>query len=153
MPAGRKPKPTHLKLIEGNPGKRPVPRSEPKPEPKAPKPPTDLHGDALREWRRVAPQLERLGLLTGLDRAALSAYCWAWARLLAAQRVLADSGVLVKQRGNRTVKNPAIQVARDAAAECRAWCAEFGMTPSARGRMALPDRPGDDDLDTLLDRD
>lgn len=153
MTRGRKPRPTHLKLIEGNPGKRALPRAEPKPEPKAPKPPTDLHGDALREWRRVAPQLERLGLLTGLDRAALAAYCWSWAQLLAAERTLAESSLLLKGRPDRgMVRNPAAAIARDASRDCRAWCSEFGMTPSARGRMALPDDPDDDDLETLLNR-
>jgi len=148
MTPGPKPKPIHLKLIEGNPGKRPLPAT-PMPEPKAPDPPPELEGDGLAEWERVAPQLERLGLLSHLDRAALAAYCWAWARLLAAGRVLAESTVLIR-KDRRIVKNPAIQVARDAAQECRAWAAEFGMTPSARARMTLPDQNPGDDLERLL---
>jgi hypothetical protein len=32
MPTGPKPKPTSLKLVQGNPGKRPIPEDEPKPE-------------------------------------------------------------------------------------------------------------------------
>lgn len=33
---GRKPKPTHLKLLEGNPGHRPINGAEPKPNPGLP---------------------------------------------------------------------------------------------------------------------
>ncbi|MEQ8198694.1 MAG: phage terminase small subunit P27 family, partial [Clostridiaceae bacterium] len=32
---GRKPKPTAIKVLEGNPGKRPLNKNEPKPEKKA----------------------------------------------------------------------------------------------------------------------
>lgn len=37
---GRKPKPTELKLLEGNPAKRPLNKNEPNPEKKAPRCPT-----------------------------------------------------------------------------------------------------------------
>ena len=60
---GRPPTPTHLKLLRGNPGKRPI-RPEPQPEqpPTPPEPPDFLTGYAFDEWRRVAPELHRLGL-------------------------------------------------------------------------------------------
>ena len=48
--AGR-PKPTNLKLIEGNPGKRPLPGNEPKPKPKAPSMPSDLDYQAKKTWK------------------------------------------------------------------------------------------------------
>jgi phage terminase small subunit len=72
---GRKPHPTLLKLVKGNPGHRPLTDSEPAPRKMLPEPPAELSGDARKEWDRVAPELYRMGLLTGLDRAALAAYC------------------------------------------------------------------------------
>ncbi len=54
---GRKPKPTAIKVLEGNPGKRELNLSEPKPEKKAPKCPAWLEPEAKREWRRTADEV------------------------------------------------------------------------------------------------
>jgi phage terminase small subunit len=48
--------------------------------PGIPNPPTRLSGKALREWNRILPLLEPLGILSQLDRAALTRYCCAHAR-------------------------------------------------------------------------
>ena len=70
---GRKPKPTRLKLIEGNPGKRATNQHEPRPEPKVPTCPAHLCPAAKAEWKRLAQELFVLGIVTALDRAAASA--------------------------------------------------------------------------------
>lgn len=91
----RPPKPARLKLVEGrSPGRdsggRKVPES-PKFIRQAPDAPDWLDAEALAEWRRVAPTLERLDLLKPEDRALLSAYCETWSVYVAAvQRVRAD---------------------------------------------------------------
>jgi hypothetical protein len=77
---GRKPKPTHLRLVGGNAGKRPIKANEPKPEVAAPQPPPHLNEAAKAEWGRIVGQLLALRLVTELDRAALAAYCVAYAR-------------------------------------------------------------------------
>ena len=146
MTAGRKPKPVALKLIEGNRGKRRIPKT-PMPPPELLAPPAGMCAPARKEWDRVAPQLDRLGLLTGLDRAALHAYCEAYARRCAAERHVHSKGIMVGR-----VKNPAAQIIRDASMEMRAWCSEFGMTPSARARMVLPDEKNLD-LDRFMSGD
>ena len=76
---GRKPKPTHLKLIEGNPGKRRVNPVEPVPLPELHAPPPFLPQEGQDEWKRVATELYNLGLLTVVDRTALAAYCHSYA--------------------------------------------------------------------------
>jgi hypothetical protein len=68
---GRKKTPTNLVLLRGNPGKRALNKEEPKPRPVLPEPPGHLDTGAKREWRRVAPELHQLGLLTVLDVDAL----------------------------------------------------------------------------------
>jgi hypothetical protein len=54
---GRKPKPTYLKLLNGNPGKRPLNEQEPKPQPalRVGKP-----DSALRAYESAVPLLQRL---------------------------------------------------------------------------------------------
>ena len=54
---GRKPKPSHLKLVTGNPGKRAINTQEPAPEGILPAPPPELTAEARGEWDRVAGEL------------------------------------------------------------------------------------------------
>ena len=56
---GRKPTPTAVKELEGNPGKRPLNAKEPKPAKKAPSCPKWLEPEAKKEWRRLAKQMEQ----------------------------------------------------------------------------------------------
>ncbi len=135
---GPAPKPTALRVIEGNPGKRPLNLREPKPRPIAPSCPTWLSQEAKREWKRVAPELERLGLLTGLDRSALAAYCIAWSHLHKAEKGMQARGVI----------SPYFTVVQRSAETVRKFCSEFGLTPSSRGRMVTPEMgDGEEDLD------
>ena len=109
-----------------------------------PTPPTWLSAEARREWRRIAPELERLNLLTLVDRAALSIYCSTWADLVAARRALAKYGPTQRTKTGFLSPRPEVAIANSAQKTLRQWCAEFGFTPSARGSMSVPDRPGDD---------
>lgn len=68
-------KPTRLRILEGNPSKRPLPNNEPQPDPTMPECPDWLMADAKEEWHRVAPELHRIGLLTIVDQTALAGYC------------------------------------------------------------------------------
>ena len=56
---GRKPKPTSIKKLEGNPGKRPFNANEPKPNKPHRNVPTGLLPDAQDEWKRLAASLEK----------------------------------------------------------------------------------------------
>ena len=71
---GRKPKPTAMKELEGYPGKHPLNTSEPKPNKKAPACPKWLEPEAKKEWRRLAKQMEAIGILTEVDMATGSRY-------------------------------------------------------------------------------
>lgn len=71
---GRRPKPTRLKVLTGNPGKRPLNQTEPRPEITVPDCPIELGEVARREWNRLVGELAALKLLTNFDRAALAAY-------------------------------------------------------------------------------
>lgn len=121
---GPRPKPTALRVLEGNPGKRALPAREPKPTRVSYTPmPRFLGVVAREEWRRVARQLEILGLLTNLDLAALEVYCDTYGRWRAAR----------KARDWRTI--------REAAALMRQYAAEFGLTPAARVRIETDEPP------------
>jgi P27 family predicted phage terminase small subunit len=139
---GRKPKPTHLKLIIGNPGNHPLNRAEPKPKGGAPKPPPELNADALAEWKRVSPRLLDAGILTSVDRATLAAYCQAFGRWREAERALADiakrnplTNLMIETKSGNFIQNPLLGIANKAMSDMVRYAAELGMTPSARSRV------------------
>ncbi len=93
---GRKPTPTALKRLAGNPGKRPLNAHEPKPRAVLPRCPAHLCPEARAEWKRISKKLHTLGLLTELDAAALALYCQAYGRWVLAEQKLAEFGLLIK---------------------------------------------------------
>ncbi len=143
-PRGRKPKPTHLKVVTGNPGKRQLNENEPRPDLSIPAPPPHLSDEAKVEWGRVCDQLYRLKLLSDIDRASLAAYAQAYGRWVQAERALAKmaesdgvtKGLLVKTRNGNAIQNPLVGTANKAMADMMRYAAEFGMTPSARSRLS-----------------
>lgn len=81
---GPQPKPTAIKRLEGNPGKRPLNESEPVYSQGEVEPPEHLDQIARKEWERLYPELEGNGLLTKADVAVFAAYCEAvaeWSKL------------------------------------------------------------------------
>jgi P27 family predicted phage terminase small subunit len=144
---GRKPTPTHLRLLQGNPQRRPVRTDEPEPRslPYYPAPaPSFIEAYATEEWERLAPELQRLGLLSMLDTASFAAYCVAFARWRTAEEALrrmADNdpvmrGLIVKGLHGTAVENPLVSTSRRAAQEMLRFATEFGFTPAARSRIA-----------------
>ncbi len=148
--SGPAPKPARLRLLEGNPGKRPLPKNEPRPRPVAPSRPAWLLPEAKREWSRVAPELERLGLLTVVDRAALAGYCQAWAQAVQAEDVLRREGLTFTTPNGYVQQRPEVAIAQKAWQAVKSFAAEFGLTPSSRTRLSLPEFD-DDDPEGLLD--
>lgn len=155
---GRKPKPTHLKLVTGNPGRRPLNKAEAMPPPDLPSPPPELSDDAKVEWGRVATELFRCGLLTKADRAALAAYCQAYGRWVQAERAVAEmgkrdqltGGLMIKTTNGNAVQNPLIGIANKAMADMVRYAAEFGMTPSARSRIKAEPQEAADPADSYF---
>jgi P27 family predicted phage terminase small subunit len=168
---GRKPKPLSLHVINGNPSKLNLEEkiaSQPKPKPIAPKCPEWLKKDkaAYQEWKRVAPELERLGLLTSVDGAALEGYCKAYSRWLEAEQFM-DKEIEDKKGEKKAIGTyyriqsktgssyyqqlPQVAIAQKYLQIAKAFMAEFGLTPSSRGRMQLPSEQNEDDMERYLD--
>lgn len=133
---GRKPKPTNIRILQGNPGKHPLNDREPQPEPKIPRAPEHLSDEAKREWRRMGKTLYDLGLLTEIDRAALAAYCVAWGRWVEAENNLKKYGtVMLSPKEKWPVQSPYLSIANRAMEQMQKFMVEFGMTPSSRSRV------------------
>ncbi len=147
---GRKPKPTRLKLVEGNPGKRPLNRHEPRPAPAIPTCPAHLNPSAKAEWKRLACELQALGILSHLDRAVLAAYCQAWGRWVEAEEALKKHGVVVRSPNGFPVQSPYLAIANKALEQMRSMLTEFGMSPSSRSRVSAEPLRGPSPFDEFL---
>lgn len=146
---GPAPKPRALKILAGNPGHQDLSRRELKAPPIAPPIPTWLDREAKAEWRRCAPHLERLGLLTQLDMAAFAAYCQSYARWRQAERILQAEGLTFETDSGYVQQHPAVAIANKYLSAIKTLCCEFGMTPSSRMRFTLPDEDDDDPFGIL----
>lgn len=135
---GRKPKPTRLKILTGNPGKRPLNLTEPRPEPSIPDCPPELGPAAQREWQRLVGELAALKVLTNLDRAALAAYCGAYALWAESTEAIQKFGVMVKSPTGFPMQSPYVSIANRQAEIMMRIAAEFGFTPASRGRISTP---------------
>lgn len=132
---GRKPKPTELKVLEGNPGKRALNQAEPKPQKCAPKCPTWLDKEAKKEWKRLATELEELGILTQVDMAAFAGYCQAYARWKEAEEFIAKHGTIIKSPSGYWQQVPQVSIAQSYLKIMNKFCEQFGLTPSSRSRI------------------
>jgi P27 family predicted phage terminase small subunit len=154
MKPGTKPKPIALRILEGNPARRPIPESiQPEGVPSCPR---WLDNMAKTEWRRIVPELAAIGMLSLVDRAALSGYCTAYSRWRRAETAIQDSFTYefmdVKTFKPKRVKKPEVQIAIDSLNQVKAFCAEFGLTPSSRVRVNPIERKKrvEDTLEDLL---
>lgn len=140
---GRKPQPTVLRILRGNPGRRPIQDDEPAPSAVLDlKPPDWLDSEAQAEWTRLAPLLSQLGVLTETDTGALTAYCEAWATWKGATQKIRQFGMVIKgKEGDLPVVSPYVKIAHNALTHMRGLLIEFGMTPSSRTKIHAPKKP------------
>lgn len=137
--AGRRPTPTHLKVVSGNPGGRPINRAEPQPRRELPSPPAHVSAEARVAWGRFAAVLDRTGVLTEADAAALEQLAETYAELVDLRQDVAENGrfqtVTTKSGGEMERMRPAYAALMDADRRLRAWLVEFGKTPAARSKV------------------
>lgn len=127
----KKPTPVQLKILAGNPGKRPLNTDVPQPTPGIGACPDWFPAEAMEEWQRVVPELAALGVLTRVDRAVLEAHCLAYAEMI----ITAKTGGMIKA---------------SLLGQLRILAAELGLTPSARARMTTPKGESDDPAEAFF---
>lgn len=154
-PRGRAPTPTNLVHLRGNPGKRALPKDEPKPDlftdSNVPTPPKNLDRIGAAEWKRLAAELCTLGLLSELDTTMLEVYCSNYAQYRQADNEVAKhfkekKSYLVEytNKAGKTnlVPHPSIRIRDNALQMMRSIGSEFGFTPSSRSRMKVTNPTG-----------
>ncbi|MEO7917771.1 MAG: phage terminase small subunit P27 family [Dokdonella sp.] len=134
--AGRKPKPTHLKLVDGNPGKRPINRNEVEVDGDLDDAPTWLSQDQKKAWRYAIDNAPA-GMLKRLDRSVLTAWVVAEDLHRQATIALATEGLLTKSpvKGD-PMQNPYLPIINRQATLMMKAASELGFSPTSRTRVA-----------------
>jgi P27 family predicted phage terminase small subunit len=139
--AGRRPKPTHLRLVTGNAGKRPINKAEPTLSRSIPSPPEHLSPSARVAWGRFSAMLDRIGVLTEADAAALEQVSETYAEIVELRADIAANGrfqtVITKSGDQMERMRPAYSALMDADRRLKAWLVEFGVTPAARSKVKV----------------
>jgi P27 family predicted phage terminase small subunit len=167
---GPLPKPAALRALEGNAGKRAYSTSDGiNPRVESPPAPRHLGLEAKKEWKRITPLLEELGLVSGLDRAALGLYCQSVGRL--SELETAFNGIVNRLTDNAEApmaypdavyaasysvtpsgyaqQSVIVQLIKSHREQVNRYLMHFGLSPAARGRVqpsnyVQPSLPGID---------
>lgn len=142
---GPKNKPIKLRILEGKRSHRPIPGENPLPPADLPFPPDHLDEGALDEWNRLVEGLNSMGILAGIDQAAFAAYCGAYSRWKSAEKELQKlrekggelNALVLKTVSGNFIQQPLIGISNKAAGDMVRFAVEFGLTPSARARLAI----------------
>ncbi len=134
---GPLPKPAALKLLEGNPGKRALNLSDGvNPRVEIPSAPKHLGIEARKEWKRITPLLEDLGLISGLDRAALGLYCQAVGRMTELET--AFNGIVNRLMDGSPASEDGLIPAQPALSYADAvYAASYTVTPSGYAQQSV----------------
>ena len=135
--AGRKPLPTHLKLVKGTARPHRMNKAEPNPMVAVPAPPEHLDEKASAKFTEMAELLARHGVMTELGTGALARYVVIWRRWIEAEEEVKRRGHVVKTSNDNIIQNPFLAVANRCLAQMHQIEAEFGLTPSSRSRIRI----------------
>ena len=111
--------------------------------------PRFLKKEARTEWKRIAPRLANIGILTEIDRAALAGYCQAYGRWVEAEKKVLEKGEVVKSVNGNIMQNPYLIIANKSMDHMRKFLVEFGMTPSSRSRITADKKSAAGEYDDL----
>lgn len=137
---GRRPTPTALKLLSGNP--RRINKQEPT-SPGVPECPDWMSKEAQAVWYEKVKQLTAMGVLGEIDGGMLTRYCVLWVRWVQVEKQLETDGWFIQsRRAKRKVTNPLVAISAELDRRLMRIETEFGMSPGSR--PSLKTMPGKD---------
>lgn len=152
--AGRKPLPTNLHVLNGNPSKINIEErklAEPRYSAELPVCPEWLNEAARFEWDRLLPELDGAGLLKKVDMAVFAGYCDNLAMWQKANKLLEAEGFTAETARGGIRAHPAIAIRDKTLEKMKSFAVEFGFTPASRARVRAPEKVVDDDpMEALL---
>ena len=148
----RRPVPTQLKIVTGNPGKRAINKKEPKPARVIPPCPEHLAGSGKEAWAKLSVMLDGMGVMTEADALALERLVDCYTDIMECRQLIERDGrtYTSESQGGTLIKtNPAVNQLRAADAQFKSYLVEFGLTPAARSKVNAETPDGDEEKDPL----
>lgn len=134
--SGRRPKPTELKKLGGNAGKRALNKSEPAFTPiTGVEPPEWLDEIASTMWKLSAKELCAQRILCATDLHNLELFCIAYSNFRSAQEHVAAHGIVITGATGGPVKNPALTAVNEAGRQMATFGGMLGLDPGSRQRL------------------
>jgi P27 family predicted phage terminase small subunit len=134
---GPPPKPAHIRLLNGTPASKIRNHNEPKARDILPVVPDNITEDVRAVWDETLRELVAMHTAHAADRESLHCYCEAVVTHRRASELLGKSSLVIKGQKNNLVRNPILQIQRDAATVIRHFANEFGLTPASRTRIEV----------------
>jgi P27 family predicted phage terminase small subunit len=144
---GRRAFPTAVHVLRGNPSRKRLNTSEPKPPDGPVEMPAGLSPGARVVWEGLAPVLLGMRVLTVADVPAFSSLCELQATFAAIIAEKSAPAFRAVQWGEDEtgapimLAHPLLRLERETAAALRLYYAAFGLEPSARARIVVPPAP------------
>ena len=134
---GRKPKPSFLKLIAGNPGRRPVNDAEPDPSGDLASAPGWMTEGQRSTWNQAA-RCSPPGLLREIDESVFVVWVVAKDLHQESTKKVAQYGAVIKSaNGGPPQQSPYLSVMNKQAAIMLKAASEMGFSPSSRSRVKV----------------
>lgn len=153
---GRPSIPTKLKILRGNPGKRPLSGAEPEPPTDGIVMPPHLGEVAAARWAELLPMLQSTRVMTRADVEALARYCdtyeW-WLAVRAKLKKEGDTYPILNDGGEikYIAQRPEVSIAHKLAQQLRQLEADFGLSPAARVSLKVePDGKSESTIEKFL---
>ena len=150
--SGPSPKPTALRLLEGNPSRRPIPAQEPKLAPTAPDCPAWVTGEARVHWPEIAKQLEAMTVATTADKFALGLLVDALGQYIAAKKEIEEQGATFTTEKGYVQVHPSVAIMTNAWERVLKCLKEFGLTPAARTKVHVIAENNKDEFESFMEK-
>lgn len=157
MVAGRPRKPTTLKRLAGNPGRKPLPEKEPKVDGVKPCPPpkrVKLQKHAAEKWRQLMPIVTEMDVMSLGDMEMFGNLCIELGKMDEALEMIKQQGKMVKKTLSTGVvvkaRNEWLTIYAEAAKAAKGLAGEFGLTPATRGKFGITPGKKNDPLAEFL---
>jgi P27 family predicted phage terminase small subunit len=144
MKPGPPKKPTVIKELTGNPGRRALNKNEPKPEKCIPPMPKNLGPIAKAEWKRISKILHKMGCLTEADYGLLEVMVHYWEEWCKWSEVARKKPVVKSPKSDYYMITPFVTLSEKALRHYKEIALQFGLSPASRPNISVEKGSGED---------
>ncbi|WP_041773569.1 phage terminase small subunit P27 family [Leuconostoc kimchii] len=111
-------------------------------------PPYHLKGSGVTIWKKIVPELLKLGTIKQIDTVNLESFCSSYATYIIAEKEISENGIFAynfDNEGNKTTdfskKNPAYSIMNDSIKTMKSLAIDLGLSFDSRSGQIAPSEP------------